>query len=835
MKRTKIIFTIFIFFIGLECFANNHLCDDGVSWELAKQRKQEIKKLSYYLYFNIPEQKEKSVEGKIISIFNLDSLQTVIFDFRSKKEMIHQIKMNGKNVEIVMKNDHIILPAVRSRIGKNIIEINFTAGNQSLNRNEDYLYTLFVPDRARTVFPCFDQPNLKAVFSLQLKLPVSWQAVSNTNVIKEKKKGEQKQLSFESTKPLSTYLFSFVAGKMKKAEYNDGKHLFRAYYRETDSAKVAQLGTIFKQVAYSIDWMEKYTGIPYPFQKYDFIILPSFQFGGMEHAGATLYNDRIFLNQNPTPDEELNRTELIAHETAHMWFGDLVTMNWFNDVWTKEVFANYFAALIAEPLFPQINHSLYWLSNYTSKALAQDRTLGTTAIQQPLDNLCNAGLIYGNIVYDKAPVMMKKLVEIIGADSLRAGLRQYLREYLYSNATWDDLIHILKSKTSADLSMFDKAWVKQKGMPVIRIEQKGDSLFIKQHDSYNRGLIWPQRFSVKLFGEKRDTIIQVNIVDSLMKLPVNFEIHHILPNVDGRGYGFFVLNKKDRIYELNHWSEIAEETSRLSVLMTLFENYQNDSILDNEFGESLLKGLVREKNPLVAQMIVNDINVVLDNEQILNRNDFEYALFLQSQNHPIRSCRIQLLRMLIANAVSPEVIDKLYSVWKNHDNNLLSEQDYTNLSYQMAIRKPEQYKSIISIQRNRITNPDRLRQFDFISRAVNPDTLYCDQVFQSLLIAENRRMEPWASSTLVLLNHPCRENYSVKYIYPALNALQEIQKTGDIFFPTNWVSALLSGHRTKQAYQEVLRFLKSHPDYPEKLKNKIMQAAYPLFRIYGKY
>jgi len=834
MKWTKIIFTIVIFFIGLECFADNHLCDNGVSWELAGQRKREIKELSYCLYFNIPEQKEKSVEGKIISTFNLDSLQTIIFDFHSRKEHIHRIKMNGKNVKIVMKNDHLILPVVRSRIGRNIVEISFTAGNQSLNRNDDYLYTLFVPDRARTFFPCFDQPDLKAVFSLQLELPVSWQAVSNTNVIEKKEKRERKQLRFESTRPLSTYLFSFVAGKMKKAEYNDGKHFLRAYYRETDSAKVAQLDTIFKQVAYSIDWMEKYTGIPYPFQKYDFVILPSFQFGGMEHAGATLYNDRIFLNRNPTPDEELNRTELIAHETAHMWFGDLVTMNWFNDVWTKEVFANYFAALIAEPLFPQINHSLYWLSNYTSKALAQDRTLGTTPIQQPLDNLCNAGLIYGNIIYDKAPVMMKKLVEIIGTDSLRVGLRQYLRKYLYSNATWDNLIQILRSKTSADLSTFDEAWVKQKGMPIIRIEQKENSLLIKQHDFYNRGLIWPQQFSVKLFGEKRDTIIQVNIVDSLMKIPVNFEIHRILPNINGKGYGLFVLNEKDRTYELNHWCEIVNETSRLSVLMTLFENYQAGSILDNEFGKSLLKGLISEKNPLIAKMIINDINVVLDNKKILNRNDFEYALFLQSQNHPIRSCRIQLLRMLMLNAVSPEVINKLYSVWKDRDNDLLSEQDYTNLSYQMAIRKPEQYKSIISIQRNRITNPDRLRQFDFVSRAVNPDSLCRDKVFQSLLIAENRHMEPWASSTLALLNHTCRETYSVKYIYPALNILEEIQKTGDIFFPTNWTFALLSGHRMKQAYQEVVRFLKDHPNYPEKLKNKIMEASYPLFRIYGK-
>ena len=119
----------------------------------------------------------------------------------------------------------------------------------------------------------------------------------------------------------------------------------------------------------------------------------------------------MFLSENPTPDEELRRTQLIAHETAHMWFGDLVTMNWFDDVWTKEVFANYFAALITEPLFPQVNHQLNWMKTYTAASLSEDRTPGTTAIRQPLDNLQNAGLIYGQIIYNKAPVMMVKLVE----------------------------------------------------------------------------------------------------------------------------------------------------------------------------------------------------------------------------------------------------------------------------------------------------------------------------------------------------------------------------------------------------------------------------------------
>mgnify|MGYP000641246690 CR=1 FL=1 len=165
-----------------------------------------------------------------------------------------------------------------------------------------------------------------------------------------------------------------------------------------------------------------------------------------------------------------------------MWFGDLVTMNWFDDVWTKEVFANYFAALITEPLFPQVNHQLNWMKTYTAASLSEDRTPGTTAIRQPLDNLQNAGLIYGQIIYNKAPVMMVKLVESMGKEAFREGIQEYLKTYAYANATWDDLIQILDSKTEQDLAAFSDVWVNQKGMPIIKFEISDKQLTIHQQD-----------------------------------------------------------------------------------------------------------------------------------------------------------------------------------------------------------------------------------------------------------------------------------------------------------------------------------------------------------------
>lgn len=365
--------------------------EEGVPKELAQWRKAAYSDVRYRLHFDIPEKRSERVDGRIAVSLGLREPEDIVLDFREPASSIHSVKVNGHTVprehlsaqenvshgngspernishgeeargenagiqhSCIIANEHIIIPAAMTRSGENTVEIAFTAGDQSLNRNDSFLYTLLVPERARTLFPCFDQPDMKALYTLSLEVPADWKALSNTYIEKEElihtgdaaeeQASTRKLITFSRTEPLSTYLFSFVAGEFYRKDYDDGRHRFSAYYRETDTAKTAQLDDIFAEVAASLEWLEEYTGVPYPFAKYDFIILPGFQYGGMEHTGATLYNDgRMFLSPNPTLGDRLSRTELIAHETAHMWFGDLVTMKWFDEVWTKEVFANHFA------------------------------------------------------------------------------------------------------------------------------------------------------------------------------------------------------------------------------------------------------------------------------------------------------------------------------------------------------------------------------------------------------------------------------------------------------------------------------------------------------------
>ena len=806
----------------------------GVEKSLADWRKANLSGLHYRLSFHIPESQHEVVTGSVTIEVTEKERQPIVVDFKGERNQLFSLCVNGVSVkegEIDFKDEHLFIPESYAREGVNEVTIGFIAGDQSLNRNSDYLYTLLVPDRARTLFPCFDQPNLKAEYTLRLEVPEEWVAVSNTTVHSQTSTKEgRKEIVFMPTEPLSTYLFSFVVGKFQQETRTLDGRTISAYYRETDPVKLKQMDTIFNQVFASLSWLEEYTDIPYPFAKYDFIILPGFQYGGMEHTGATLYNDRrMFLNEHATPDEELNRASLIAHETAHMWFGDLVTMDWFDDVWTKEVFANYFAALITEPMFPDVNHRLNTLRTFYKTALSEDRTQGSTAIQQPLDNLKDAGLIYGQIIYNKAPVVMLKMADILGPEAFRTGIRLYLQKFAYGNATWDDLVDILDSQTLFDLKTFSQVWVKEKGMPTIHFTPTDNGFKVRQDDPFGRGLVWPQEFSViAMHGQQTDTV-KVNLLEKEQSYTLLYIPDVIIPNTDGRGYGYFVPDEASLNYLLGHWHQLGDDLTRQSVLMTLYENYLHHRFSDAKpLADSFLQGIAEERNQLIVASLISYLSGICADAQAPYRETLERQLYQLSQTMPDPSARLQVQRRLRSIMTTPAIIDTYYGTWQRADNAYWGENDYTNTAYELALRLPDKEKEILATQRSRIENPDRLQQFDFISRACTDDTLRLDSLFESLKQVENRRIEPYAESLLYYLNHPLRDRYATKYIRAGLELMPEVQRTGDIFFPSNWAYALLGGHACEEAYTEVETFISEHPEFPGLLKNKVLQEVFPL-------
>lgn len=788
--------------------------DEGVSRELAEWRKATIDSVHYRLHFDLVANR-----GRATLSFNLAAPEEVIIDFRNTDLVVNVSAAHR------LHNEHIIIAKEATRAGENSVEIIFKVDNQSLNRRDDFLYTLLVPDRARTLFPSFDQPDIKAIYQLSLTIPAEWVAVSNTSVRSVIDNGETKTILFDPTEPLSTYLFSFVAGKLYSTTYDDGNHRFTAYYRETDPKRLAQLDDIFKEVAASLEWLEEYTGIDYPFAKYDFVMLPGFQYGGMEHTGATLYNDaQMFLGENATLEERLRRTQLIAHETAHMWFGDYVTMRWFDDVWCKEVFANYFAARMAEPLYPTVNHQLNRLKTYTQAAYSEDRTLGATPISQTLDNLRNAGLIYGQTIYNKAPIVMDKIVELMGEEAFRRGIQEYLTTYAYGNASWDEIIAILDRHTDADLETFSRLWVKRPRMPnIISFNGRVANLGNNRTQSFD---------CLAIYEDDTKKVVDVTIDIANPYAIEDAEL--IIPNIDGRGYGFFLLDRKQREWMMENMTTIDDDLMRESLVIMLNECYELSEFFKHKLSsrrwlDFLLGYIPSERNFLVGSTLGGFIaQPMLD---VGTAKDEERLLYI-ANTHSDRSLARNLKLTLACTMRSERIIEHYYDKWLNLSDAELNESDYMTIAYELAVRLPERYDFILSTQLERITNPDRRAQFAFIIRGAHPDQAVRDELFASLMEPANRRPEPWTASLLALLNHHTRQADAVEYIYPALEELQEVQRTGDIFFPRNWVGSLLAGHSSKRALREVNRFLKDNPDYPVLLWKKIRQATWHLHRAY---
>ncbi len=807
IKTISILLPALLLLLSCNQSGFSRLTAGGITRELAEYRKNNVTDIVYDIDFSIPHSKESAIAAKVTINFNLRNKVYMLLDFKpsynlSQKGAIHGI-VNGKKELLEVNNEHIILPRKALNRGSNSVVIDFRAGEQSLNRREKLLYTLLVPDRARTLFPCFDQPDLKAKYKLKLEVPKEWKAVANGKAVSIDTLDNSVKFTFSPTEPISTYLFSFVAGVFKSVKESRNGREINIYHREKEPGRLAQISTIFDQIYSSLEWLEEYTSIEYPFTKYDIAIIPGFQYGGMEHMGATLYSDRtMFLDKNATINEELARAKLIAHETAHMWFGDYVTMSWFSDVWIKEVFANWFASRMITPLYPGIDHQLNFLNTYFPPSYAEDRTAGSNPVQQELDNLNRAGLVYGNIIYNKAPIIMEKLVRIIGENKFKEGIREYLAKYAYSNATWDQFIEILDALSDYDLKKWSNVWIKEKGMPHISIKYDGIKYNYSQQDPLNRDIIWEQEIASGL-----------------------------TPDSDGMGYGLFILKDeiKEKVLSLLTNNKIANESERLSAIINIYENLEAGYITPKEYLNTITAVLNYEKNPLIYSRIMGYLNSPKLRDEFINLENTLWYLIEEGEEAQLRTMAFS---NYIGIATSSQSTEKLFEIWKAphlFKSVNLGERELMRLSYEVALRKPELYQQIKYVQLSNLTSKDRKREFEYIFPSVSSKKIIRDSVFNSLLKSKNREVEPWAAAALGYLNHRLKAGESLEYIKPALEILDEIQRTGDIFFPSNWLKSLLSGHSAGEASKTVKDFLDKSSNLHPMLRLKVLQQSGHLF------
>ena len=818
------------------------LLDVGIPKEMAEYRRNQLSDIHYALSFDIPNDQSQPIPAHLSLEVTLHTLEQPLYlDFNEDPAHLSSLTVNGAEATIVHEQEHLIIEAKALQEGRNTIDIAFMAGELSLNRNADFLYTLLVPDRASTLFPCFDQPDLKATYQLTVTAPEGWEVLTTTREEGRTANGGAVEHRFGKTDKISTYLFSFVAGKFAVADRTLGEMDMRFLYRENDADKVeASVDTVFALHRQTVDFMEDYTAYPFPFQKLDFAAIPIFQYGGMEHVGAIQYRESsLFLDETATETQKLGRAKLIAHETAHMWFGDLVTMAWFNDVWLKEVFANFMADKIVNPAFPNINHDLAFAMTHYPAAYSEDRTEGTNPIRQQLDNLKDAGSMYGNIIYNKAPIMMRQLEKAIGQDSFRAGIRTYIERYAYGNAEWADLIDILDKKTEIDLKAWSDVWVNQSGRPVLEADvQYGragtiEAFTLTQHAEDGSGHVWPQQFSVGLVYPGRVVEIPVNMTGKELSVQAAIGADRptaIVYNYDGLGYGVFPI-APDAVKVL---ALVEDDVARGYGYINSYEQLLNGNYPVEAFLEEMQAALAMESNELIMDYMTGRVAAVfwafLPEEA---RPDFQRQLepylftMLRSAEKPANLKKL-LFRLYRSIAYTGEGRERLYQVWNKtlvFPGLKLNDDDFTGIAMDLAVYGHPKSAEILERAGAALTNPDEQRRFAFLQPALSADAQVRNDFFLSMRDAKNREKESWVLAAMGYIHHPLRQEANVAHIGLALELLQEIQQTGDIFFPKQWLSATIGQYRSAAAHAVLLEFIDRHPDYSPILMRKVLQAT----------
>ncbi|MEL6250705.1 MAG: M1 family aminopeptidase [Bacteroidota bacterium] len=846
---TKIIIPfLFLFPIFIIACKESHqeVLENGVSKILADQRKSDLSEVNYSLHFSIPDKKTEPIKGiNEISFHWAGAGKDLVLDFKNEADQVLGVWKGEESLSYRVEAEHILIDGSQLSEGKEQIKIAFVAGEQALNRNEAYLYTLFVPDKASTAFPCFDQPNIKATYKLSLEVPESWNSVANYSLEKlEARDGGKRVYQYKKTTPISTYIFAFAAGEFQKITKEiDGREM-NLYHRETDEEKIKRNAPeVFDLHAKSLAWLEEYTGIPYPFEKFDFVLIPAFQFGGMEHAGAIYYRDRsLFLEKNASINQKMSRNSLISHETAHMWFGDLVTMDWFNDVWLKEVFANFMAAKMVNPNFPEIDHNLRFLQRHQPAAYGEDRTAGTHPIQQELENLNQASLLYGRIIYQKAPVVMKQLEDMMGEEVFQEGIREYLQTFSWGNATWDDLIGILDKKIDRDLYAWSQAWVKESGMPHFKAEMeladgKISTYKVSLQNKSSGGSMWEENSeAIAGWGETLE-IYPINLRGNSFEIDTlrgRFAPDFVLPNHSEKAYGYFELDERSKSYLLENVEKLPNSFSKLVAWQALWEGMLRGNIAPMDLLSTIRRGLPEEDEQLGLSSRLGYLRAIYwgflngSQRKELSRELAEELRQLMDSSKD-RDKKKSFYDALVSVSMHVNDVGLLLKIWEKKESIEgleLSENDFTNLAYELALRGLGKSDEILKEQMARIENPDRKEAIAFISPALSLDPTIRASFFESLKDPKNRQKEPWINQALGYLNHPLVAKESEAFLRPGLELVEELQKTNGIFFPKSWTVSLLSGHSSSEAQQILTDFINTLPEtYSNKLKNKILQAG----------
>lgn len=458
----------------------------SLSKEAATNRARQISNISYDLWFGLNEN-EDSFQGRTEIQFELKAKTkerggTLWVDLEGGTLL--SVSLNGKPLSDFKSakrfdGHHLYLSVSELIPSTNQVVVSYshpysTDGN-GLHRFKDpvdgkvYLYSNFEPYNAHRLFPCFDQPDLKASYEVTVEAPETWQVISNTPERDVTAFDGRKSWQFPRSAAFSTYVFALLAGPYAKWESNANGIPIRLFARASLTPYIDH-AEWFEVTKKGLDFFSTFFGYPYPFIKYDQIIVPDFNAGAMENVAAVTFTEKTVYRTRVTQDRRRTRAGIILHEMAHMWFGNLVTMKWWNGLWLNESFATFTSSLAVDQAtsFPGTWQSFFGHSKQSG--YWEDQLVTTHPIELPVPDTLHAEAIFDGITYGKGASSLKQLSYYIGEEQFKEGLQRYFQKFAFKNTTLADFIKMLSEASGQDLTSWQKAWLQTSGVNPLRAQ-----------------------------------------------------------------------------------------------------------------------------------------------------------------------------------------------------------------------------------------------------------------------------------------------------------------------------------------------------------------------------
>ncbi|MCF3135664.1 aminopeptidase N [Streptomyces olivochromogenes] len=557
---------------------------------------------------------------------------------------VHEVTLNGDPLDPdqVFKDSRIALPGLLQ--GRNVLRVvadcAYTNTGEGLHRFVDpvdeqaYLYTQFeVPD-ARRVFASFEQPDLKATFQFTVKAPTGWTVISNSPTPEPK----DDIWVFEPTPRISSYITALIVGpyhSVHSVYEKDGQSVPLGIYCRPSLAEFLDSDAIFEVTRQGFDWFQEKFDYAYPFKKYDQLFVPEFNAGAMENAGAVTIRDQYVFRSKVTDAAYEVRAETILHELAHMWFGDLVTMEWWNDLWLNESFATY-TSIACQAYAPGSRWPHAWTTFANSMktwAYRQDQLPSTHPIMAEIRDLDDVLVNFDGITYAKGASVLKQLVAYVGMDAFFQGVQAYFKRHAFGNTRLSDLLGALEETSGRDLSTWSKKWLETAGINILRPEIETDadgvitSFAIRQEapalpaGAKGEPTLRPHRIAVGLY-ELADTgklvraeRVELDVDGELTAVPELVGRPRpavILLNDDDLSYAKVRLDEQSLAFVTERLGDFESSLPRALCWASAWDMTRDAELATRDYLSLVLSGIGKESDIGVVQSLQRQVKLAIE-------------------------------------------------------------------------------------------------------------------------------------------------------------------------------------------------------------------------------